>query len=182
MASQERRDVALLACDYSPSADRWVHSVQSVTVTLTAAATALGRETMEAVGRRMDTTAPVDTGALKRNRRAVQQTGPLTWETGYDLPYAPILEYGAYRGVGPKTVALGGGDLGAEFVAGAGIYSKQAPLGWVRKALVSQAKPLRKRLATAVHAAWGGRRLSAGAGALPTDTQTLSQIFGVEVI
>ena len=80
----------------------------------TNAITTLGRDTMEAVGHRMDLTAPVDTGALKRNRSAVRQSGPLTWATGYDLPYAPILEYGGYRGVGPKTVALGGGERVAD--------------------------------------------------------------------
>lgn len=172
----------LLTCDYGPSAARWTQSAQSVAAALTAAVTTLGRDTMEAVGHRMDLTVPVDTGALRRNRSAVRQTGPFTWETGYDLPYAPVLEYGGYHGVGPKTVALGGGNLGAEFVAGAGIYSKQAPLGWVRKALAAQAKPLRRRLATAVHAAWGGTGTGMGAAPLGLGRQSLSELFGVEMI
>lgn len=42
-----------------------------------------------------------------------------------NMPYINTLEYGGYRGVGPKTVAAGGG-----------IYSDQRPGGWVRKELL----------------------------------------------
>lgn len=172
----------LLTCDYAPSAARWIQDARRLTTTLTTAVATVGQATMEAIGQRMDDTAPVDTGALRANRSAARTTGPLTWQTGYDLPYAPILEYGGYLRVGPKTVALGGGDLGEGFVAGAGIYAKQTPLGWVRKALASQAKPLRRRLATAVQTTWGGGALTGTGTPLTGTTQTLSQVFGVEIL
>ncbi|GAF96509.1 unnamed protein product, partial [marine sediment metagenome] len=43
-----------------------------------------------------------------------------------NMPYIMALEYGLYKGVGPKTVAGDGG-----------IYSDQAVGGWVRKELLT---------------------------------------------
>lgn len=99
-------------------------------------------------------TSPVDTGRLKRSWGPVTRRGRLTWGFGTPFPYAPILEYGGYTRTGPRTVALGGGDLGEGFVAGSGIYSTQAPLGFVRRALAQVAPVLRQRLTEAVARAW----------------------------
>lgn len=103
---------------------------------------------------RVVATTPVDTGRLKRSWSPVTRRARLTWGFGTSLYYAPILEYGGYTRTGPRTVALGGGELGAGFVAGAGIYSTQAPLGFVRKALAQTAPVLRRRIPEVVARAW----------------------------
>lgn len=100
-------------------------------------------------------TSPVDTGDLRAHWGPVTQRGPLTYGTGNDRVYAPTLEYGGYVRVGPKTVGLGGGDLGAGFVAGPGIYSRQAPLGFVRRALADAAPQYQERLRNVLRQTWG---------------------------
>ena len=80
-------------------------------------------------------TTPVDTGRLKASWGPVTKRGHLAYGCGNPRHYGSTLEYGGYPRVGPRTIRLGGGILGAGFVAGAGIYSQQAPLGFVRKAL-----------------------------------------------
>ena len=117
-------------------------------------------------------TSPVDTGFLRQHWSPVRQGAtPLTWSTSTDVPYALTLEYGGYTRVGrsmpPKTVRLGGGALGAGFTAGAGIYSTQAPLGWVRKALVQAQPQYMLRLQRLVHEAWQRAGGTGGTGGLP---------------
>ena len=145
-------------------------------------------------------TSPVDTGFLRQHWSPVRQGAtPLTWGTSTDVPYAPTLEYGGYRHVGhnvpPKTVRLGGGALGAGFTAGPGIYSTQAPLGWVRKAL-AQAKPQYiLRLQRLVQDAWQRGGTTGGIGGLPPVGASLSPsrtlvlspgqlgaLFGIDII
>ena len=139
------------------------------------------RQSMEEAGARMDTTVPVDTGALHSNRSAVTSTKPLTWGTGYSLDYATILEYGGYRRVGPKTVRLGGGEIGEGFVGAAGIYAKQAPMGWVRKAMVVTREPFARRVNAAVRQAWTGQGATGHtpANALTMDTGEPGALFGI---
>ena len=101
-------------------------------------------------------TSPVDTGELRQSWSPPTSRGSdLIWGTGTTLYYAPILEYGGYHRVGPRTVQIGGGDLGYGFVAGQGIYSTQAPLGFVRRALAGAAEPYRRRLNTVLRQAFG---------------------------
>lgn len=45
------------------------------------------------------------------------------------LPYAAVVEYGLYPGIGPKTVS------GENPTTGGGIFSKQAPVGMVEVTL-----------------------------------------------
>lgn len=100
-------------------------------------------------------TSPVDTGALRRSwTPPAHRGGPLLWGFGTDRHYAPTLEYGGYSKVGPRTIHLGGGHLGAGFVAGAGIYSTQAPLGFVRKALAQVCPAFREAMRVVVRTAW----------------------------
>lgn len=102
-------------------------------------------------------TTPVDTGALQKDWGPVTQRGPLTWGVSNSKDYAVILEYGGYRKAGPRTAQLGGGALGEDFVASAGVYSKQAPLGWVRRALAAASAPWNVRLQQVMRQAWEGR-------------------------
>ena len=101
-------------------------------------------------------TTPVDTERLKGSWSQATQFGDeLTWQVSTDVPYATILEYGGYRNPGPRTARLGGRDLGAGFIAGPGVYSLQAPLGWVRRALAGTVAPFRLRLREVLRQAWG---------------------------
>lgn len=107
------------------------------------------------------TTTPVDRGYLRAHWGPVEEvsTGSLmTYRVRNPTEYGPLLEYGGYRRVGPRTVALGGGDLGEGFVAASGIYSKQAPLGFVRRALANAGPPYRLRIGYAMQQAWPYKR------------------------
>lgn len=66
---------------------------------------------------------PVDTGALRASWQ-LQQDGQFQWRIMTHLPYAVVVEYGLYRGVGEKTIETG-----------YGIFSRQAPSGAVRISL-----------------------------------------------
>lgn len=112
-------------------------------------------------------TSPVDTGRLKASWSPVSQRGTLAYGFGTQVHYAPTLEYGGYPRVGPRTIRLGGAPLGAGFVAGAGIYSQQAPLGFVRKALAGSVRQFRLRMRNIVRQAWGG----VGATDVPEDLE-----------
>ncbi len=115
-------------------------------------------------------TTPVDTGNLQTHWGPVQErsTGQLlVYGVENPVEYGPLLEYGGYRGVGPRTTRLGGGDLGGGFVAGGGIYSTQAPLGFVRKALVGAWPQFQRRLWHMVRQAWPYAVVSAPAVTRP---------------
>ena len=104
-------------------------------------------EQMRDIHRVIIITSPVDTGRLRASWPPPTPRGSeLIWGTGTTLAYAPTLEYGGYARVGPRTIQLAGGDIGEGFVADEGIYSKQAPLGFVRRALANAAKSYRNRL------------------------------------
>ena len=122
-------------------------------------------------------TTPVDTGDLQAAWSPVEQSGDLTYQVRNDTPYGALLEYGGYRRVGPRTVQLGGGDLGLGFVAGGGVYSKQAPLGFVRKALVASWQPWHLRLRNALSMAWGGL----GAQSDILSMGEAASIFGIDL-
>ena len=102
-------------------------------------------------------TTPVDTGFLQAHWGPVEDVSAgsmIAYRIQNPTTYGPIVEYGGYRGVGPRTIAVGGGDLGAGFHAGGGIYSQQAPLGWVRKALARAWPQYHVRLRMVLKQAW----------------------------
>lgn len=141
------------------------------------------RDTREIVVR----TSPVDTGFFRDHWGPVTERGSaLSWGFENATPYGPTLEYGGYRRAGPRTVALGGGDLGAGFTAGAGIYSRQAPLGFVRKALAHACPPWHRRLENVVRQAWVARDMGGGwpvGPAVPLATGTdLGALFGIDLV
>ena len=115
------------------------------------------RAQMTSVRQVLIATSPVDTGYLQAHWGPVEErSSGTTVLVRIENPtrYGPTLEYGGYRGVGPRTVALGGGDLGLGFQAGAGIYSRQAPLGFTRKALVGAWPQWQRRLTNILRQAW----------------------------
>ncbi len=171
----------LLTLDYRPSATRFGQHMRSVGQLIEVLGDRATQQSLEDAGRLMDQTVPVDTGRLRRSRTRVHKLRALTWGTEYPLPYATTLEYGGYGRVGPRTMRAGPGELGAGFVAGAGIYSQQAPLGWVRKALAAVNDPWRQRIHAAVRQAWTGQ-VSTGGGSGETPlTGDLGQIFDIEL-
>jgi hypothetical protein len=142
--------------NYGPAAQQFAQHVQATRARLETHGDNAVRLSLEDAGAQMDETVPVDTTRLAMSRTAAHSPAPLTWATGYPLDYALTLEYGGYPGVGRKTVQLGGGPIGAGFAGGAGIYSKQAPLGWVRRALASVQGTFHARILAAARSSWEG--------------------------
>lgn len=97
---------------------------------------------------------PVDTGRLVGNWAGPTKTADNEYTVSNDTPYAAVVEYGGYPGVGPRTVELQGRDLGEGYNAEPGIYSLQAPHGMVRRALADEARNL-KLLTDAIKKNWG---------------------------
>lgn len=158
--------------------DAWDQHMQGFLKRLDTNVDAAVRQSLEDAGAQMDETVPVDTGDLSRNRLTPYSPAPRVWATGYTLPYAAILEYGGYTRVGPRTAHVAGGNIGAGFAGQAGIYSKQAPLGWVRKALASVEKTFHARVLTAARAAWEGNTVGQMAG---SDIGNIADVFGVDL-
>ena len=108
------------------------------------------------------TTSPVDEGDFQAAWTPPFRIGPLHWSAGENAsPQAFALEYGSIPGhgpwpnVGPRTVR-GGGHIGEEQPdAAPNIYSSQAPLGFVRRALATQAPIFRREVLALVRRAWG---------------------------
>jgi len=95
------------------------------------------------------------THRLQRGWKAPVQVDQFTMKITTSVPYAPILEYGGYPGVGPKTAALSARELGHGLRAEAGIYSLQAPHGMVRRGLAENAGYLLEEIRTSHQRRWG---------------------------
>ena len=97
---------------------------------------------------------------IDRNRLFTSWVGPTRQAAGQyrianDRPYALVVEYGGYPGVGPKTVKLGPRDLGHGFTANSGIYSTQAPHGMVRRTLAQETEGIAERISEMHKKHWG---------------------------
>lgn len=142
--------------DYATAAQRFGVRMRGYSNRLATRSHQVVRDQMDTVRSAIVATTPVSTGVLRDSWSPVTQgRDALAWGISTDLIYAPVLEYGGYPGVGPKTVALGGGALGAGFIGDAGIYSTQAPLGWVRRALAHAAPGFLRALEHEITQAWG---------------------------
>ena len=97
---------------------------------------------------------PVDTGALRKAWRGPRREATYTYSFGNTQHYAPTLEYGLYTRVGPRTTQGGGATVG-DYVIAPGIFSKQAPVGMLRKALAMAKPGLYQRILTAHQRTWG---------------------------
>lgn len=111
---------------------------------------------MVSVRQRIIQTTPVDTGNLRAHWSPVIKRRDLVYGIGNDRVYAPVLEYGGYRRVGPRTMEAGPAMLDeyGEFEAPEGIYSRQAPLGWTRKALIAGKPQFLLRINNVVRRQW----------------------------
>ena len=54
------------------------------------------------------------------------------------MPYAGVIEFGGYPGVGPKTERVGGQQLAPGIEINDGIYPKQRPAAPVRRGLAKE--------------------------------------------
>ena len=104
---------------------------------------------------------PIDTGDFKSAWTPAARIATLHWSAGSNNSVqAFALEYGSIPGsapwpnVGPRTVR-GGGPIGEGFSdAAPNIYSSQAPIGMVRRALAAQAPVFRKMMLALVRESW----------------------------
>jgi hypothetical protein len=93
---------------------------------------------------------PVDTGLSRGAWWGPRRVGPAAAQIGNPVRYARVIEYGGYRGVGPKTVRVGGQRLPAGLSINPGIYPRQRPAAPLRRALATNyghmTRLLRERL------------------------------------
>src|ERR1041385_2566946 len=186
----------LLTLNYTPAAARFLSRMQGYAARVHLQGDKALQTQMQVVRQQIVATSPVDTGRLRGSWSPPRQDGDLGWSVSTDLDYAPPLQYGGYRRVGRsgKTIRLGGGPLGAGFVAGPGVYSRQAPLGFVRRALADASEPLLLRLRNVLREGWGRGGTGPGFGAtgwVGTGAATrrmeltagqLGSLFGVSIV
>jgi hypothetical protein len=89
---------------------------------------------------------PVDSGDSRRAWIGPRKIAPLTYQLSNPYPYARVIEYGGYPGVGPKTSRYGGSSLPGGIAINPGIYPIQRPAAPVRRALAKAYGQIGKRL------------------------------------
>ena len=90
---------------------------------------------------------PVDTGLLRSAWQGPIRIGFAHYELRNNIIYGPVVEFGGYKGVGPKTAEIGAILLPAGIAVNAGIYPIQRPHAMVRRGLSRVAVQLRDDLA-----------------------------------
>lgn len=78
---------------------------------------------------------PVDTGVSRAGWQGPFRRGYAHYEVVNNFVYAPVIEFGGYPGVGPKTANLGSELLPGGIQINGGIYPTQRPAAPVRRAL-----------------------------------------------
>lgn len=98
---------------------------------------------------------PVDSGVSRAAWWGPRKVGPAQYQLGNPTLYAATIEYGGYPGIGPKTEAGGGENLGHDIVTNRGIYPKQKPAAPVRRALAKHAGEISEKLAAVQQHSFG---------------------------
>lgn len=93
---------------------------------------------------------PVDTGASRAGWQGPTKVGDAHYRLRNDYEYAPVIEYGGYRGVGPKTERVGSHVLPGGVEVNSGIYPSQRPAAPVRRAISKRTLPLREAIGKAI--------------------------------
>ena len=78
---------------------------------------------------------PVDTGVSRAAWQGPRKRGFAHYDLINNVVYSPVIEFGGYRGVGPKTAELGAELLPGGIQINGGIYPIQRPAAPVRRAL-----------------------------------------------
>lgn len=76
---------------------------------------------------------PVDTGYSRASIEAPRKIGYAHWQFRITADYARVIEYGGYRGVGPKTVSKPAEILPGGIAVGGGIFPSQRPSAPLRR-------------------------------------------------
>jgi hypothetical protein len=76
---------------------------------------------------------PVDTGASRAGWQGPTKLGEGHYEIRNEYAYAGVIEYGGYRGVGPKTASGGNFVLPGGIEVGGGIFPTQKPSAPLRR-------------------------------------------------
>ena len=95
------------------------------------------------------------THRLQRGWKSPVRFGRLAFKIATNVPYAPILEYGGYTGVGPKTVKSSPRIFGSGITVGGGIFSTQAPHGMIRRTFAEEGQRLIGEIRIAHQRRWG---------------------------
>ena len=98
---------------------------------------------------------PVDTGHSRAAWWGPRRIGPSAFQIGNPTRYARVLEWGLYRGVGPRTVRVSGTRFPGGFQVTPGIYSKQKPAAPLRRALAKNYGEMTKQLQANMRQDWG---------------------------
>lgn len=98
---------------------------------------------------------PVDTGASRAAWQGPFKLGPAVYQISNPIRYASALEYGGYKGVGPKTERFGPATLPGGFTINAGIYPRQRPAAPLRRALAKHYGEITKELKALHQQTWG---------------------------
>lgn len=78
---------------------------------------------------------PVDSGLSRAAWQGPYRVSYAHWRVVNAIPYAIVIEFGGYPGVGPKTAEEGGTSLPGNVNINPGIYPIQKPSAPVRRAL-----------------------------------------------
>lgn len=98
----------------------------------------------------------VDSGVSRAAWRGpVKGQKRLTWRISNPMPYASVIEFGGYPGVGPKTASIGPTVLANGVRVGAGIFPTQTPHAPVRRALAKHQRDIPDKLRQAMRRRWG---------------------------
>ena len=98
---------------------------------------------------------PVDTGASKAAWQGPTRLFPFAYEIRNPAPYARVIEFGGYPGVGPKTLQVSGTRLPYGIETESGIVPKQRPAWPVRRALSRNFGLYIRRIRHAERREWG---------------------------
>lgn len=98
---------------------------------------------------------PVDTGVSRAGWDGPRPVAPGHWRLSNPFDYSLTIEYGGYARVGPKTGEVSGFVLPDHIQVATGIFPTQRPAAPARRALSKHRNDMQKKLAVALHQAWG---------------------------
>ena len=100
---------------------------------------------------------PVDTGVSRAAWRGPVRIASARYRLSNPVRYAPVIEYGGYPGIGPKTERIGPVTFPGGLRVGSGIYPTQRPHAPVRRALSRHRRDIRNEIQQEMDRTWGRR-------------------------
>ena len=93
---------------------------------------------------------PVDTGVSRAAWQGPIKRGHAEYELTNNVVYAPVIEYGGYRGVGPRTARREAEILPGGIQVAGGIFPTQTLHAPVRRGLAKRRAAIRRAIAEVV--------------------------------